>query len=66
MEIFINDKSYTVSPFTHLSDIPEVLGLAHTDVALAVNQTIVHRQHWATTPLHNADHIDAFTIAAGG
>lgn len=66
MKIFINEKCYTVGPFTHLNDIPEILGLPHAEVALAINQTIIHRKYWAATPLHEADRIDAFTVAAGG
>jgi len=37
-----------------------------SDVAVAVNQTIVHRPCWADRPLRSGDTLDIFTLVAGG
>lgn len=66
MKITINDTPYTLTVPTSLDAIPQIISLPDDALALAVNQCIVHRENWAKTVLQDGDHIDAFTVVAGG
>lgn len=66
MNITINDTPYTLTEPTSLDAIPQIISLPEDALALAVNQCIVHRENWAKTVLQDGDHIDAFTVVAGG
>ncbi|MBD3587466.1 sulfur carrier protein ThiS [Salinimonas sp. HHU 13199] len=66
MNITINDTPYTLTEPTSLDAIPQIISLPKDALALAVNQCIVHRENWAKTVLQDGDHIDAFTVVAGG
>ena len=66
MNITINDASYTFSAPQSLDAIPQALSLPAKELALAVNQHIIYRSQWADTLLKDGDHIDAFTVVAGG
>ncbi|WP_218354420.1 sulfur carrier protein ThiS [Alteromonas lipotrueiana] len=64
--IFVNNKAYQCVAGTTLSQLPDQLDWPDTDLALAVNQNIIHRPQWSQIQLSEGDKVDAFTLVAGG
>jgi sulfur carrier protein len=66
MRIYFNDEPMQCDAHQTLSQLLEKLRLLKPGIALAVNQTIVPREQWATLSLHDGDHILLFQAIAGG
>ncbi|NDV90454.1 sulfur carrier protein ThiS [Alteromonas sp. 345S023] len=66
--IHINVNNEALSCISPIS-ISELVALNHLDeegTAIALNSTIVSKPLWSTTYLSNGDHLDIFTLVAGG
>lgn len=60
-----NDTVLCISPIS----IKELVALKNLDIAgtaIARNNTIVSKPLWSTTYLNDGDHLDIFTLVAGG
>lgn len=60
-----NDTVLCISPIS----IKELVALKNLDIAgtaIARNNTIVSKPLWSTTYLDDGDHLDIFTLVAGG
>lgn len=66
MQIFFNDRAVHCPEHATLADIPALIDCPAESLALALNQTLVHRQRWASTRLSDGDRLDGFSIVAGG
>ena len=66
LTVFVNQPPHCCRAGTMLSQLPAQLALTESDIALAVNQVIIHRERWSQVPLNEGDRIDAFTLVAGG
>ena len=64
--VYVNQHPHCFRAGTMLSQLPAQLALTESDIALAVNEVIIHRERWAEVPLNEGDRIDAFTLVAGG
>lgn len=65
MKILINSKeTETASP--DLASLATELALPKAGVAVAVNNQMVRREEWATTPLNENDSILIIKAACGG
>ncbi len=66
MRIHFNDEPMQCADDLTLATLLEHLGLLKPGVALAVNQTIVPREHWEARMLRDGDQILLFQAIAGG
>lgn len=65
MKIFVNQKPVqTQAPL--LSDLQAELGLPNSGVAMAVDNKIVPRTQWNSTPLHEGEKVTIIKAACGG
>jgi sulfur carrier protein len=64
--IFINGEPRRVAPGTSLDAVVRSLTAAPSGVAAALNETVVPRARWASTPLRDGDRVDVLTAVQGG
>ncbi|MCE7548489.1 sulfur carrier protein ThiS [Streptomyces thermodiastaticus] len=66
MTIFINGEPRRVAPGTSLDAVVRSLTAAPSGVAAALNETVVPRARWASTPLRDGDRVEVLTAVQGG
>lgn len=66
MKVTLNDTSVTCADGMTLEALLASLDRLQPGTALAVNQTIVPRDEWATCPVRAGDDILLFQAIAGG
>ncbi|MCW8091121.1 sulfur carrier protein ThiS [Alteromonas sp. ASW11-130] len=66
MKIIVNDKVMNCADAIDLAFIPTLLQCNPDNIAMALNQTVIHKQAWSTTQLKEQDRIDVFQVVAGG
>ncbi|MEV0639799.1 sulfur carrier protein ThiS [Streptomyces sp. NPDC050619] len=66
MNISVNGERQEVSPGTALDTLVNSLTAAPSGVAAALNETVVPRAQWPTTPLSEGDRVEVLTAVQGG
>lgn len=66
MKIMVNDECVTLSAVTSVESLLLQLGRHQQGTALALNQTILPRENWATQQLAEGDEVVVFQAIAGG
>jgi sulfur carrier protein len=66
MNISVNGEPHEVTPGAALDTVVRALTAAPSGVAAAVNETVVPRGQWASTPLSDGDRVEILTAVQGG
>ncbi|GGW90609.1 thiamine biosynthesis protein ThiS [Streptomyces malachitofuscus] len=66
MNISVNGERRRIEPGTALDTVVTTLTAAPSGVAAALNETVVPRAQWATTPLAEGDRVEVLTAVQGG
>ncbi|WP_295126086.1 sulfur carrier protein ThiS [uncultured Chitinophaga sp.] len=67
MEVLVNNKLYAVQPQTTVAGLLQFIQLpSEKGIAVAVNNKVVPKQHWLSTPLQNADNVTIIRATQGG
>ncbi|KOV50062.1 thiamine biosynthesis protein ThiS [Streptomyces sp. AS58] len=66
MNISVNGEPRRVAPGTALDTLVKTLTTAPSGVAAALNETVVPRTQWPTTPLTEGDRVEVLTAVQGG
>lgn len=66
MNISVNGEPRQVAPGTALDAVVRTLTAAPSGVAAAVNETVVPRGQWSSTPLRQGDRVEVLTAVQGG
>ncbi|MGW1156772.1 sulfur carrier protein ThiS [Streptomyces sp. NPDC002513] len=66
MNISVNGVSRRFAPGTALDAVVRALTAAPSGVAAALNETIVPRTQWPSTPLREGDRVEVLTAVQGG
>ncbi len=66
IEIKLNGKPVQLPSEQDVSSFVAELGVPQTGTAIAVNYTLIPRQNYETTILHENDAVEIITAAAGG
>ncbi|WP_030319041.1 sulfur carrier protein ThiS [Streptomyces sp. NRRL B-3229] len=66
MNISVNGEPRRFAPGTALDTVVRALTAAPSGVAAAVNETVVPRTQWPSTPLAEGDRVEVLTAVQGG
>ncbi|MCN9239809.1 sulfur carrier protein ThiS [Streptomyces sp. NPDC052051] len=66
MTISVNGRPRQVAPGTALDAVVRDLTAAPSGVAAALNETVVPRAQWPSTPLADGDRVEILTAVQGG
>jgi len=66
VKIHLNGESREFSDGLSLESLITMLALEPTRVAIELNHSVVRRNQWATTILHDGDHIEIVHFVGGG
>ncbi|MFI5676148.1 sulfur carrier protein ThiS [Streptomyces cellulosae] len=66
MNISVNGERRRVAPGTALDALVKSLAPAPSGVAAALNETVVPRAQWPSTPLSEGDRVEVLTAVQGG
>ncbi|CAL9573413.1 sulfur carrier protein ThiS [Streptomyces pilosus] len=66
MNISVNGEPRQFTPGTALDRVVKSLTAAPSGVAAALNETVVPRAQWPTTPLAEGDRVEVLTAVQGG
>ncbi|MEN3583621.1 MULTISPECIES: sulfur carrier protein ThiS [unclassified Streptomyces] len=66
LTLSVNGAALRVPPGTALDELVATLTKAPTGVAAALNETVVPRGRWASTPLADGDRVEVVTAVQGG
>ncbi|MER6984738.1 sulfur carrier protein ThiS [Streptomyces carpinensis] len=66
MNISLNGEPREFSPGTALDTVVQSLTPAPSGVAAALNETVVPRAQWSSTPLADGDRVEVLTAVQGG
>ncbi|MFJ3668391.1 sulfur carrier protein ThiS [Streptomyces sp. NPDC090106] len=66
MNISVNGRPRDVAPGTALDSVVRSLAPAPSGVAAALNETVVPRAQWPSTPLSDGDRVEILTAVQGG
>jgi len=64
--VLINGERRTLQAPLALDALVATLTTAHRGVAAALNETVVPRTRWSTTPLADGDRVEILTASQGG
>ncbi|MEW1924428.1 MULTISPECIES: sulfur carrier protein ThiS [unclassified Streptomyces] len=64
--VFVNGEARDVAAGTTLEALVATLTAAPSGVAAALNETVVPRTRWSTTPLTDGDRVEVLTAVQGG
>ncbi|KES07232.1 thiamine biosynthesis protein ThiS [Streptomyces toyocaensis] len=64
--ISVNGERREIEPGTALDVVVTTLTAAASGVAAALNETVVPRAQWPTTPLAEGDRVEVLTAVQGG
>ncbi|HET9379352.1 MAG TPA: sulfur carrier protein ThiS [Streptomyces sp.] len=66
MRITVNGEPHEFRPGTALGTVVLSLAAAPSGVAAALNETVVPRAQWPSTPLSEGDRVEVLTAVQGG
>ncbi|MDL5201075.1 sulfur carrier protein ThiS [Streptomyces sp. ALI-76-A] len=66
MNVLVNGERREVEPGTALDTLVRSLTAAPSGVAAALNETVVPRARWSSTPLCEGDRVEVLTAVQGG
>lgn len=66
MNVSVNGEPRQFAPGTALDLVVRSLTAAPSGVAAALNETVVPRAQWPTTPLVEGDRVEVLTAVQGG
>ncbi|MEU8969605.1 sulfur carrier protein ThiS [Streptomyces monashensis] len=66
ISISVNGERREIVAGTALDSVVRSLAAAPSGVAAAVNETVVPRAQWASTPLGEGDRVEVLTAVQGG
>ncbi|CAL9425112.1 MULTISPECIES: sulfur carrier protein ThiS [unclassified Streptomyces] len=66
MNISVNGEPRDVRPGTALDTVVKSLTASPSGVAAALNETVVPRAQWPSTPLAEGDRVEVLTAVQGG
>ncbi|CAM5583237.1 sulfur carrier protein ThiS [Streptomyces coeruleorubidus] len=66
MNISVNGEPRDVRPGTALDTVVRSLTTSPSGVAAALNETVVPRAQWPSTPLAEGDRVEVLTAVQGG
>jgi sulfur carrier protein len=66
ISISVNGERREIVAGTALDSVVRSLAAAPSGVAAAVNETVVPRARWASTPLGEGDRVEVLTAVQGG
>ncbi|MDT0391840.1 sulfur carrier protein ThiS [Streptomyces dubilierae] len=66
MNISVNGQPRDVRPGTALDTVVKSLTTSPSGVAAALNETVVPRTQWPSTPLAEGDRVEVLTAVQGG
>jgi sulfur carrier protein len=66
MNISVNGEPRDVRPGTALDTVVRSLTASSSGVAAALNETVVPRTEWPSTPLAEGDRVEVLTAVQGG
>lgn len=66
MNIRVNGEPRRIEPGTALDALVRSLTAASSGVAAALNETVVPRAQWPSTPLSEGDRVEVLTAVQGG
>ncbi|MFF9805382.1 sulfur carrier protein ThiS [Streptomyces coeruleorubidus] len=66
MNISVNGEPREVRPGTALDTVVRSLTASPSGVAAALNETVVPRAQWPSTPLAEGDRVEVLTAVQGG
>ncbi|GAA3812232.1 sulfur carrier protein ThiS [Streptomyces phyllanthi] len=66
MNVSVNGERRRVDPGTALDSLVASLTTAPSGVAAALNETVVPRARWSSTPLSEGDRVEVITAVQGG
>jgi sulfur carrier protein len=66
MNISVNGEPRDVGPGTALDTVVRSLTASASGVAAALNETVVPRAQWPSTPLSEGDRVEVLTAVQGG
>ncbi|MFH8899040.1 sulfur carrier protein ThiS [Streptomyces coeruleorubidus] len=66
MNISVNGEPRDVRPGTALDTVVRSLTTSPSGVAAALNETVVPRAQWPSTPLSEGDRVEVLTAVQGG
>ncbi|EFL31534.1 thiamine biosynthesis protein ThiS [Streptomyces viridochromogenes DSM 40736] len=66
MNISVNGEPRDVRPGTALATVVSSLTTSPSGVAAALNETVVPRAQWPSTPLAEGDRVEVLTAVQGG
>ncbi|MGW7071351.1 sulfur carrier protein ThiS [Streptomyces sp. NPDC054855] len=64
--VSVNGEARDVAAGTTLEALVATLTAAPSGVAAALNETVVPRTRWSTTPLADGDRVEVLTAVQGG
>ncbi|MER7909739.1 sulfur carrier protein ThiS [Streptomyces sp. NPDC096068] len=64
--VFVNGEARELSGPVSLDALVAALTTARSGVAAALNETVVPRGEWASTPLGDGDRVEVLTAVQGG
>jgi sulfur carrier protein len=66
VSVSVNGESREVAAGTFLDALVRTLTTAPSGVAAALNETVVPRAQWPSTPLSEGDRVEVLTAVQGG
>ncbi|MEU4088591.1 sulfur carrier protein ThiS [Streptomyces aureus] len=66
MNIVVNGERRLIAAGTALEALVATLTASSSGVAAALNETVVPRAQWASTPLAEGDRVEVLTAVQGG
>ncbi|MEV6594825.1 sulfur carrier protein ThiS [Streptomyces acidicola] len=66
MNVFVNGERQRIAAGTALDALVSTLTAAPSGVAAALNETVVPRAQWSSTPLSEGDRVEVLTAVQGG
>lgn len=66
MQIFLNDSPVTCAENSFLSEILTANGIPMQNIAVAIDNTVIPKTQWATTPINDGCRIMIIKAVQGG
>ncbi|MET7489137.1 sulfur carrier protein ThiS [Streptomyces sp. NPDC005538] len=66
MNVSVNGEPREIAPGTALDTLVRSLAPSPSGVAAALNETVVPRAQWPSTPLSEGDRVEVLTAVQGG
>jgi sulfur carrier protein len=66
MQVKVNGVETSINDGSTVADLAEINGVGQTGTAIAVNNALVRRANWQSTPLKDGDDVVIIKAAYGG